>query len=63
MGEAGNTVTRVRDRHSCSDRDTSYQLLLASDFGYISKEDYDELWLGFQRVGQMLTRLAQSLDH
>jgi four helix bundle protein len=43
--------------------EVSYQLLLARDLGYISKEDYDELRLGFQRVGQMLTRLAQSLDH
>jgi four helix bundle protein len=41
--------------------EVSYQLLLAKDLGYVSKEVYDELRCGFDRVGQMLTRLAQSL--
>lgn len=43
--------------------EVSYQLLLARDLGYIPKELYDELRSGYDRVGQMLTRLAQSLDH
>ncbi len=41
--------------------EVSYQLLLARDLGYISPKDYDELRVGCDRVGQMLTRLAQSL--
>jgi len=40
-----------------------YQLLLAKDLGYITKKVYDELRSGYDRVGRMLTRLAQSLDH
>ena len=39
-----------------------YQLLLAKDLGYISPEAYEELRSGYDRVGQMLTRLGQSLD-
>jgi four helix bundle protein len=42
--------------------EVSYQLLLAKDLGYISKKTYDELRSGYDRVGQMLTRLAQSLN-
>ncbi len=41
--------------------EVSYQLLLARDLGYIEKDVYDELHSGYERVGQMLTRLAQSL--
>lgn len=44
-----------------SGTEVGYQLLLARDLGYISKEDYDELRSGYDRVGKMLTRLAQSL--
>ena len=40
-----------------------YQLLLARDLEYISEDLYSELRPGFERVGQMLTRLSQSLDH
>ncbi len=43
--------------------EVSYQLLLARDLGYISKEVYEEIRSGYDRVSQMLTRLAQSLDH
>ena len=43
--------------------EVSYQLLLAKDLGYISKKVYDELRSGYERVGQMLTRLGQSLNH
>ena len=42
--------------------EVSYQLLLTKDLGYISKKVYDELRSGYERVGQMLTRLVQSLD-
>ncbi|MGH7809010.1 MAG: four helix bundle protein, partial [Candidatus Binatia bacterium] len=41
--------------------EVSYQLRLARDLDYIESEVFDELDSGFQRVGQMLTRLAQSL--
>ncbi len=42
--------------------EVSYQLLLAKDLGYVSKKVFGELRSGYDRVGQMLTRLAQSLD-
>jgi len=38
-----------------------YQLLLARDLNYISKETYQELRTGYDRVIQMLSRLSQSL--
>jgi four helix bundle protein len=46
-----------------SSAEVGYQLLLARDLGYLSNEVYEELRSGFDRVGQMLTRLSQSLDH
>jgi four helix bundle protein len=41
--------------------EVSYQLLLARNLRYMQKEVYDELRPAYERVGQMLTRLAQSL--
>ena len=41
--------------------EVNYQLRLARDLDYIQSEIFDELYSDFQRVGQMLTRLAQSL--
>ena len=41
--------------------EVSYQLFLAKDLGYLQKETYHEFHSGYERVGQMLTRLAQSL--
>lgn len=38
-----------------------YQLLLARDLNYISRETYQELRTGYDRVIQMLLRLSQSL--
>lgn len=38
-----------------------YQLKLARDLGYAQKATCDDLQSDYQRVGQMLTRLAQSL--
>jgi four helix bundle protein len=38
-----------------------YQLLFAKDLGYISKDIYDQLLVGYDRVLQMLSRLSQSL--
>lgn len=46
-----------------STAEVSYQLLLAKDLGYISPEPYGELRSSYDRVGQMLTRLSQSLNH
>jgi four helix bundle protein len=43
--------------------EVAYQLLLARDLGYASKETFEELRWAYDRVGQMLTRLGQSLDH
>ena len=39
-----------------------YQLLLARDLDYILEPVYLDLRSGFERVGQMLTRLSQSLE-
>jgi len=41
--------------------EASYHLLLARDLGYIACDDSDALREDYSRVGQMLTRLAQSL--
>lgn len=41
--------------------EVNYQLLLAKDLGYISISVYGDLHSGYDRVGQMLTKLAQSL--
>jgi four helix bundle protein len=39
-----------------------YQLMLARDLTYISNETYQELRAGYDRVIQMLSRLAQTLS-
>ena len=39
-----------------------YQLLLARDLKYISNEQYSEFIGRYERVSQMLTKLAQSLS-
>jgi len=41
--------------------EVSYHLLLARDLGYLQNDIYPELRSSYDRVGQMLTRLAQSL--
>jgi four helix bundle protein len=42
--------------------EVNYQLLLAKDLGYVSKQVYNALRSDYDRVGRMLTRLARSLD-
>ncbi|OGP75049.1 MAG: four helix bundle protein [Deltaproteobacteria bacterium RBG_16_50_11] len=39
-----------------------YQLLLAKDLNYISGDQYSNLIPKYERVSQMLTRLAKSLE-
>lgn len=39
-----------------------YQLLLARDLGYISENRYSDLQSKYERVSQMLTQLAKSLE-
>lgn len=39
-----------------------YQLLLAKDLGYISEGRHFELHFKYERVSQMLTKLAKSLE-
>ena len=41
--------------------EVGYQLLLARNLGYLQNDAYRELRSSYDRVGQMLTRLAQSL--
>jgi four helix bundle protein len=41
--------------------EVTYQLLLARDSGYLQNQICDDLRPNYGRVGQMLTRLAQSL--
>jgi four helix bundle protein len=38
-----------------------YQLLLAKDLRYITEKEYSDLRMNYERVSQMLTRLAESL--
>jgi four helix bundle protein len=40
--------------------EASYHLLLARDLGYVAQDEYDRLRGDYDRVGQMLTRLAQA---
>src|SRR5687768_12796718 len=40
-----------------------YQLFLARDLKYISNQDYQEMRSGYDRVNQMLSRLAQTLGN
>jgi four helix bundle protein len=39
----------------------AYLLLLAKDVGFVQGDSYEDPSRGYDRVGQMLTRLAQSL--
>ncbi len=40
----------------------SYQIILSRDLGYINIDGSDDLTDAYDRVGMMLTRLAQSLE-
>jgi len=39
-----------------------YQLLLVRDLNYISDNEYSDLMSKYERVSQMLTKLAKSLE-
>jgi four helix bundle protein len=39
-----------------------YQLLLVRDLNYISENEYSDLLSKYERVSQMLTKLAKSLE-
>ena len=39
-----------------------YQLLLVKDLKYVSEEEYSNLFSKYERVSQMLTKLAKSLN-
>lgn len=39
-----------------------YQLLLVRDLNYISENEYSDLTSKYERVSQMLTKLAKSLE-
>lgn len=39
-----------------------YQLLLAKDLKYLDEKNYFELKLNYERISQMLTGLAKSLE-
>jgi four helix bundle protein len=39
-----------------------YQLLLVRDLNYVSENEYSELTSKYERVSQMLTKLAKSLE-
>jgi four helix bundle protein len=39
-----------------------YQLLLVRDLNYISGNEYSDLTSKYERVSQMLTKLAKSLE-
>ena len=48
-------------RTSCA-AEASYHLRLATDLGYVGAEDSCTLPEGYDRIGRMLTRLAQALS-
>ena len=41
--------------------EVGYGVLLARDLGYVPSNEYEQLRDGYNRVGQMLTRLSQAL--
>ncbi len=45
-----------------STSEAGYHILLAKDLGYYSPTQYEQLRQGYERIGQMLTRLAQALS-
>ena len=42
--------------------EVKYQLLLVKDMGYLSEDQYSNLIPEYERVSQMLTKLAKSLE-
>ena len=42
--------------------EVKYQLLLAKDLKYITLSTYSKLHNGYERISQMLTRLAKALE-
>ncbi|MGE0681765.1 MAG: four helix bundle protein [Candidatus Binatia bacterium] len=67
LAEGAMRLSRREYRHHVgiargSAAEVSYQLLLAKDLQYLRAEQYKELRVAYERVGQMLTRLGQSLD-
>jgi four helix bundle protein len=67
LAEGAMRLSRREYRHHVgiargSAAEVSYQLLLAKDLQYLRAEQYEELRTAYDRVGQMLTRLGQSLD-
>jgi four helix bundle protein len=42
--------------------EVKYQLLLVKDLGYLSEDQYSNLKPEYERVSQMLTKLAKSLE-
>lgn len=64
--EGANRITKAEYRHFVgiargSVGEMRYQLMLAKDLGYLKEEEYLQLREDYNRVGQMLTKLIQSL--
>jgi four helix bundle protein len=64
--EGANRLTKRDYRHFVaiargSVGEVRYQLMLAKDLGFLKTEEYEQLRCDYKRVGQMLTKLGQSL--
>jgi len=64
--EGANRLTKRDYRHFVgiargSVGEVRYQLMLAKDLGFLKTEEYEQLRRDYKRVGQMLTKLGQSL--
>ena len=67
LAEGAGRLKRAEYRHFVgiakgSATEASYHLLLARDLGHISGQEYESLRGNYDRVCQMLTRLAQALS-
>ena len=65
--EGASRLTKAEYRHFVgiargSSGEIRYQLLLAKDLGYIDDKKYVQMREDYERVGQMLTKLSQSLQ-
>jgi four helix bundle protein len=65
--EGANRLSKAEYRHFVgiargSTGEIWYQLMLAKDLGYLEEKEYIKLRKDYERVGQMLTKLSQSLQ-
>ena len=67
LAEGANRLNRKEFRQyvgvakgSCAE--VKYQLVLSKDLGYLNSNTFEELYGNYERISQMLTKLAKSLE-